>query len=189
MDKDGYLELILGPMFSGKSTKLIQYIRKYKTLKYSMIIIKPNIDTRYTANNEICTHDYVKENCIVYGMNELHNIYNEKLYNTTKIIIIEEGQFFNNIYDIIKKMVDDDKKIIYISALNGDSNRNIFGDIYKLIPICNNIVFLKSLCIECNDGTLGIFSKRLINSKEQIAVGGSNEYIGVCRKHYLNDNI
>ena len=60
----GYLELILGPMFSGKSSRLIQIIRKYKILNHSILVIKPVIDKRYSENSEIVTHDKISEKCV-----------------------------------------------------------------------------------------------------------------------------
>lgn len=184
---NGYLNLIIGPMFSGKSTRLIQYIRQYKTLNYPMIIVKPSIDTRYTVSDELCTHNFEKESCISYATGDLENIFKEKDYATSKIIIIEEGQFFSNLCEIIKKMSDVDKKIVYITALNGDSNRELFGDIYKLLPLCDNIEFMQSLCIKCSDGTLGVYSKRYSSNHDQVCVGGSSVYQAVCREHYFVD--
>jgi thymidine kinase len=182
----GYLNLILGPMFSGKSTRLIEYIRKYKTLGLDMLIIKPSIDIRYTDINEICTHNSEKEKCISFEINKLNDIFDLESYQNTNLIFIEEAQFFSNIYEIIKKMTDTDKKIVYLSALNGDSNRELFGDIYKLIPLTDNIEFLQALCTICNDGTNGVYSKRLTTNTSQIFVAGMGEYQAVCRKHFLD---
>lgn len=183
--KEGFLNLIIGPMFSGKSSRLIQYIRQYKTLGSKLIVIKPSLDTRYTNSNEICTHNHDKESCIIYDKNTLNNIFNDMYYDEYDVIIIEEGQFFSNLYDIVKKMTDIDKKKVYISALNGDSNRKNFGEIHKLIPLADNIEFLQSLCIDCRDGTLGIYSKRITDESSQILVAGNNKYKAVCRKHYF----
>jgi thymidine kinase len=181
----GYLNLILGPMFSGKSTRLIEYIRKYKTLGLEMIVIKPSIDIRYTNINEICTHNLDKEKCISINIDNLDDIFKLDLYKKTQVFFIEESQFFNNTFNIIKKMTDNDNKIVYLSALNGDSNREIFGEIHKLIPLADNIEFLRALCTICNDGTDGIYSKRLSNDKCQIFVAGVDKYQALCRKHYL----
>jgi thymidine kinase len=183
---NGYLNLIIGPMFSGKSTRLIHYIRKYKTLKFNMIVIKPSIDNRYTESNEICTHNFDKESCISYATNELGNIFNDSSYTNAKIIIIEEGQFFTSLYEHIKKMTDIDKKIVYVTALNGDSKRELFGDVYKLLPLCDNIEFMQALCIKCSDGTLGVYSKRILNNDNQVCVAGADVYQAVCREHYFN---
>ena len=119
---NGYLHLILGPMFSGKSTKLIQYINKYKTLNKKLLIIKPSIDNRYTTSANICTHDMQIQNCICIDHSNLDTLFNLDTYSTSSIIIIEEGQFFDNLFENINQMLSD-RKTIYISALNGDSNR------------------------------------------------------------------
>jgi len=183
---NGYLNLIIGPMFSGKSTRLIHYIRKYKTLQFEIMVIKPSIDNRYTESNEICTHNFEKESCISYEPNNLSDIFNNSNYTNSKIIIIEEGQFFTSLYDNVKKMTDIDKKIVYVTALNGDSERKLFGDVYKLLPLCDNIEFMQALCICCSDGTLGIYSKRShSNNNNQICVAGPSIYQAVCREHYF----
>ena len=106
-------------------------------------------------------------------------------YITSKIIIIEEGQFFTNLYEIVKKMSDVDKKIVHVTALNGDSNRELFGDIYKLLPLCDNIEFMQSLCMKCSDGTLEVYSKRNSNDHNQVCVGNASVYQAVCREHYF----
>jgi thymidine kinase len=172
-------------MFSGKSTRLIEYIRKYKTLGLDMLVIKPSIDVRYTDINEICTHNSEKEKCISLDINNLNDIFKLELYADTHLIFIEEAQFFSNIYDVVKKITDTDNKIVYLSALNGDSNRELFGEIYKLIPLADNIEFLQALCTVCNDGTDGIYSKRLSDNTSQIFVAGAEQYQAVCRKHFL----
>lgn len=185
----GFLNLIIGPMFSGKSTRLIHYIRKYKTLNFPMMVIKPSIDTRYTDSSEICTHNFEKESCISYGVDSLKEIFTDEHYESSKIIIIEEGQFFSSLYDHVKQMTDIDKKIVYVTALNGDSNRQLFGDVYKLLPLCDNIEFMQALCIQCSDGTFGIYSKRYDEkaSKDQVCVAGSSVYHAVCREHYFDN--
>ena len=180
---NGYLNLIIGPMFSGKSTKLIQYIKKYKTLNKKLMIIKPSIDNRYTESSDICTHDMEKQSCITIDKDRLSDIITNIDYTQSEIIMIEEGQFFTNLYQTIVQMLTDNK-IIFISALNGDSNQELFGEIYKLISICDNIEFLQALCLDCADGTPAIFSKRLSTDQTQILVAGSTEYKAVCRKHY-----
>lgn len=184
-DERGYLELILGPMFSGKSTQLISHIRKYRTIGTKIMIIKPSTDSRYDSLNEICTHNLDKEECTVFSHNELYKIFNNSNYIQARLIAIEEGQFFKDIYEIVKHMVDEDKKIVYVTALNGTFKRELFGDIHKLLSICDNIDFKQALCVECNDGTAGVFSKRIIHDDTQVIVGGSECYKAVCREHYF----
>ncbi len=70
-------------------------------------------------------------------------------------------------------------------GLDGDSDRNNFGHIHKLIPLADDIMKLKALCSVCNDGTPGIFSKKISNSSNQIDIGSTDKYIAVCRSCYL----
>jgi thymidine kinase len=191
----GELIMIIGPMFSEKTTRLIQYINKYKTLGMKQLIVKPSIDTRYTKNNELCSHNMERENCITFKIDKLNEIFLNSDYKDSQVIIIDEAQFFTNIFEVVKYMVEYDNKKVYIAALNGDYNRELFGDIYKLLPICNNIEFMTALCIECRNGTPGIFSKRIIREEseeqeqeqEQVCVAGNDRYNVVCRYHYKSN--
>jgi thymidine kinase len=185
LNKEGSLNLIIGPMFSGKSTRLIQYIRSYKILGFPIIVVKPSLDKRYTELNEICTHNYDKESCMCYDKDCLNDIFKNNDYKKSNIIIIEEGQFFSNLFNIVKKMTDIDKKVVYVTGLNGDSNRELFGEIYKLMPLADNIELLHALCMDCKDGTNAIYSKRIVSDNNQILIDGKKSYKAVCRKHFL----
>jgi len=72
-------------------------------------------------------------------------------------------------------------KKVYVGGLDGDFERKKFGAILDLIPLCDKVTKLTSLCSQCKDGTPGIFSMRLTNEVEQTVVGSDN-YIPVCRK-------
>jgi thymidine kinase len=182
----GYLKLILGPMFSGKSTKLIELIRKYKIIKYKIMIIKNAIDNRYSDVSEIVSHNKDSEPCIcLSNLNDLFNNnsqYNQQ-YNESKVIFIEEAQFFNDLYSFVQKAIKDNKTI-FVVGLNGDSNQKNFGDIHRLLPLCDDIELLKACCKICMDETPALFSKRISLDESQVYVGGGDEYIPVCRRHF-----
>jgi thymidine kinase len=74
-------------------------------------------------------------------------------------------------------------KKVYIAGLNGDSNKNLFGNLYKLISHADEIIFLKALCKICKDGTLAIFSKKMVDNQMQVEIGGVELYYPVCRDH------
>ena len=172
----GYLELILGPMFSGKSSRLIQIIRKYKVLKHSILVIKPDIDKRYSDNSEIVTHDKISEKCVTCtNLDEIKDI------NEYQIIIIEEGQFFPDIFEKVKEWCKTKK--VYVAGLNGDASQNLFGNLFKLLPLADEITFLKALCKVCNDGTPAIFTRKNIANNQIVEVGGDDMYQAVCRIH------
>jgi thymidine kinase len=173
----GYLELILGPMFSGKSSRLIQIIRKYKILKKSILVIKPIIDNRYSNNSVIVTHDKITEDCVSrFKLSEVLDI------DKYDVIIIEEGQFFPDIYERVIEWCKIKK--VYVAGLVGDANKNLFGNLYLLFSHADEIVFLKAMCKFCGDGTPGIFSKKLIKNELVVEVGGDDMYQAVCREHY-----
>jgi thymidine kinase len=179
------LHLILGPMFSGKSTRLINHIRTFTMLEYTVFIIKPDIDKRYTTLPEICTHDQMKHNCHMVPMDAYESILDTPEYKKANVVMIEEGQFFVHIYKLVRHMLDIDKKRIFVTALNGDSQRELFGDIYKLLPLCHTMELLQALCMQCKDGTPAVYSKRKLNFDQQIQVAGNDVYEAVCGKHFI----
>ena len=85
----------------------------------------------------------------------------------------------------MKVAVEDHNKHVIVIGLDGDSDRNNFGQIHKLIPLCDDITKLKALCSLCKDGTSGIFSKKIVDSDMQVLVGSTDKYMAVCRSCYL----
>jgi len=181
INNKGSLLLILGCMFSGKSTAIIHYARKYKAIKKKILIIKHIYDNRY-ADNHISSHNLDKEPCIT--MNDLNNSFDDDKYKNADIIIIEEAQFFKSLVIPINKMVDIHNKTVIVCGLNGDFKRNNFGDIRNLLPYVDNIHYCKALCSICNNGTEAIFSKKITDNNNQVDIGSNDSYIPVCREHY-----
>ena len=177
----GRIDIIMGCMFSGKSTEIIKTINRYRVLGKKIMIINHKSDTRYKENS-IVTHDKISVDSIC--VSNLDTIKNDTEYNTSDVIVIEEGQFFGDLYEFATTASDIDNKIVIVAGLDGDSNRNQFGDILKLIPHCETVIKLHALCVKCKDGTPACFSKRLINNDSQVLIG-VDEYIAVCRYHYL----
>lgn len=177
--KDSYLELILGPMFSGKTSKLIEIYKQCVFCNMKILVINHSSDKRY---NEIMlsSHDNIMIQCI--QLQELKDINKLENYNDAKIILINEGQFFIDLYESVLMMLNNNKKI-YIAGLDGDFERKKFGTILDLVPHCDKITKLTSLCAICKDGKKAIFSKRLTQQKEQTVIGIDN-YIPVCRECY-----
>ena len=182
MEPTGKLELIIGNMFSGKSTELIRRINREKSINKKILVINFSEDNRY-SNNSVATHDQLKVNCI--KLKKLSD-FNKNLLNQYDSIFIDEGQFFIDLYSFVLELVDDYKKHVVVSGLDGDSNRNTFGEIIKLIPICDTVDKLHAYCNKCNNGRIAPFTKKIKEDGNLIDIGGSNKYIPVCRYHYLN---
>ena len=161
------LDLIIGCMFSGKSTEIIRIINRLKTINESYFLVKPLDDNRY-SKDMVQTHDNLQRKCEVRRL--LLPLFENKLYTSSTYIIIEEAQFFSDLEPFVLKAVDQDKKKLIVVGLDGDSSRNNFGSIHKIIPLCDNIIKLKALCLLCKDGTEGIFSKRISDDKGQTCI-------------------
>jgi thymidine kinase len=173
----GYLEIFIGPMFSGKTSKLIDLYKQYSFCNIPLAVINHSSDTRYD-DTMLSTHDKVMIPCIQTSY--LARITNDM--DNVEVILINEGQFFEDLYDFVVDMLKFNKKI-YVSGLDGDFKREKFGKILDLIPLCDKVTKMTSLCSLCKNGTPGLFSMRLTNEKEQMLIGSSN-YIPVCRFCY-----
>lgn len=176
------LELIIGCMYSGKSSELIKRVKRLQTIQNSYIIYNSHFDQRYGSNN-VCTHDRINLQCHV--SDKLIPQLSTEEFKLANTIFIEEAQFFQDLYEFVKISVETFNKHVIVIGLDGDSDRQNFGHIHKLIPLADDIIKLKALCLLCKDGTPGIFSKKIVNSDEQILVGSTDKYIAVCRACYL----
>jgi len=190
-----YLELIIGPMYSKKSSRLVEIYNQCKFCNISVAVINHSIDIRYDEKL-MTTHDQIKIPCIqttklidVWDYKDIDSHFNENSDRHIKlrfadVILINEGQFFEDLYEVVVDMLKSNKRV-YICGLDSDFERKKFGQILDLIPLCDKVNKLTSLCSQCKDGTPGIFSMRLTSEKQQTLVGSDN-YIPVCRKCYEN---
>jgi thymidine kinase len=181
------LDIIIGPMFSGKSFELIRRIRLLKILEKKYLVIKPKIDNRYTKDNVICTHNYDREECI-----QVKNLYDSIQPNSNfdyDTIFIDEAQFFTDLKEFVLDVLENKKINVVLAGLDGDFMRKPFGQVLELIPFSDTCVKKNALCKMCKDGTYALFSHRLSkNNGEQVLVGSTEIYTPVCRKHYVELN-
>jgi len=168
------LELIIGCMFSGKSTELIRRLKRYRALDRSILVINSSKDIRSDLP-VIQTHDKNTFECIKTDDLSSINIQGHQ------VIAIDEAQFFTGLRDFAERALSKGKHVI-MAGLDGDFEQKIFGELVGLIPMCDDVTKLHALCMRCTDGTPAPFTKRLVDSKEQELVGDSLMYIAVCRK-------
>jgi thymidine kinase len=175
------LDIIMGPMFAGKSTELIRRIRQLKVLNKQYIVLKPIIDDRY-SNNQIVSHNNDRENCVSFDT--LDNFINLVDLNNIETVFIDEAQFFPDLKVGVTHLVEVMNKNVVIVGLDGDFHREKFGQILDLIPFADTCIKQTSLCQFCGDMTPAIFSLKLNGNLNQVEVG-SDMYKAVCRKHYI----
>ena len=184
-ENSGSINLIIGCMFSGKSTETIRLIRRYNNIKGKKILVINNaMDNRY-GDSVISSHDKVQLDCI--SLSNLSDIKNKEEYIKSDVVFIEEGQFFKDLFDFVTNAADIDKKNVFVTGLDGDYKRDTFGDICRLIPHAENVTKLKALCAKCQDGTLATFTKRIVQNSKVELIGNDNIYLPVCRFHYLEN--
>ena len=177
----GHISIIIGCMFSGKSTEMIRQYKRYSSINKNVLLVNHQSDTRY-GEQVVASHDQVKVNCV--SCDNLLEIRHSILYKMADIVMVEEAQFFPHLYEFVTYAADHHQKTVIVSGLDGDFQRKPFGDILRLIPHAESVTKLRALCKVCNDGTPGCFTKRIVEGNEQKLVGGVEAYIPVCRKHY-----
>jgi thymidine kinase len=175
------LKLIVGCMFSGKSSEIIKEVNRLKVIEKSILCINSYLDKRYT-NGNISTHDknIINDTISVIKLNDL----SYDFIKNYEYIIIDESQFFDDLYEFTYEMVNKYNKHLIVVGLNGDSNKQNFGNIYKLYPEADEIKLLKALCVYCKNGTEALFSKRIVDCDNQTDIGSSEKYIPLCRQCY-----
>ena len=184
----GYLELYLGPMWSGKTSELVKIYKRSNHCDIPILAINYVDDNHYTFSM-ITTHDNISIPCVISkSLSTISDITKNKvtpIFDKAKIILINEGQFFNDILEWVKCAVDKHKKHIYICGLDGDFKRKVFGHFLELIPLCDKVTKFTTFCKHCKKHD-AIFSHRLGVETDQIIIG--NDYISVCRECYLSLN-
>jgi thymidine kinase len=176
MEKSGYLEIIIGCMYAGKTSRLISIYKRNQICNIPTIVINHIEDNRYD-NVKMSTHDKIMIPCIQTA--KLYDILkdNEEILNNN-VFIINEGQFFPDLFDFVNMLISKHNKKVYIGGLDGDFKMNKFGQILDLIPLCNKIEKLNAICTICKNEAS--FTKRLTKDTNQKIIG-TDIYIPVCR--------
>ena len=175
----GYLEIILGPMWSGKTSALLKIYRQYSFCKSKICVINYEADIRY-SRTMLSTHDKEMIPCILgVSMEEIMKNHKDEI-ETSNVILINEGQFFSDIVPFTIKMVEEERKKVYICGLDGDFKRDKIGNLLDLIPMCDKMTKLHALCSMCKDGTLAPFTFRSTCETEQVLIG-NDIYVPLCR--------
>ena len=171
------LELIIGNMFSGKSTELTRRIKRHKVVGRTVLVVDSVRDTR-DPDDVVKTHDSEKMTCL-----KTDNLI-DCLNTTSSVIAVDEAQFFTGLRDFVEQALAMGKHVI-LAGLDGDFQQMKFGEILDIIPLADEVVKLTALCMDCLDGTPGPFTKRIVHSTEQELVGSADIYKAVCRNHIM----
>ena len=171
----GWIEVICGSMFSGKSEELIRRLRRAKIAKQKVQVFKPRIDNRY-AQNQIVSHDDRRiESEPVGSAREIL----ERLKPDTEVVGIDEAQFLGmDLVDVCDRLANKGRRVI-VAGLDQDYRGLPFEPIPQLLAIAEDITKTLAVCMVC--GQPANKSQRLVKSKERILIGAEGAYEPRCR--------
>ena len=179
------LEIVLGPMFAGKSSYILSSLRRYEAIGWPVLSVTSALDIRYESD-AIHSHNHERHSAVSCEL--LSPLVLSTTFADARLIVIEEAQFFNDLYKFVEYAVDTCGKDVLVVGLDGDSERRPFGRIAEIIPLCDKITKLTAMCKRCGDGSPAIFTHRKDSADVSIIKVGSDTYEALCRKHYIELN-
>ncbi len=172
----GWVEVIVGPMFSGKSEELIRRLRRAEIARQRVQIFKPIIDARYTKN-EIVSHSGlgIRSDNVSTAAEVL-----EQVLPRTEVVGIDEAQFLGEgIVEVCAKLADMGKRVI-VAGLATDYLGRPFEPMPRLLAVAEEITKLLAICVRC--GNPAVHTQRLVASEDLIVVGATGAYEARCRR-------
>lgn len=180
----GYLGLVCGPMFSGKTSLLASWWYKLHTIAHvPTLILNHASDVRFSNEQDICTHDGRAVPCTM--VNRLEECEDLVEYVQSRCVLINEIQFFDSV-EWVKRAVEEQGKTVICFGLDGDFQRRPFANnwVQHLCPLADTITKLSALCTQCKRRSAP-FSLRLDSTNtQQVSVGGVESYAPRCRGCY-----
>ena len=177
----GWIEVIAGSMFSGKTEELIRRMRRAEYAGQNVEIFKPATDIRYDEEN-VVSHDRreIRSTPVETSNNIL------LLTGDTEVVGIDEAQFFDDgLVDVCNTLATQGKRVI-IAGLDMDFTGKPFGPMPALMAIAEYVTKVHAICMRC--GNLAQYSYRKIKSDELVLLGEVDEYEPLCRKCYTAAN-
>jgi thymidine kinase len=173
----GFIEVVCGPMFAGKTEELIRRIKRLEYAKQSVLVFKPKIDNRYDAKQEIVSHNLSKKpSIVVESSDEIYQYLNKDI----DAVVIDEAQFFDSgIIKVAEKLADRGVRVI-IGGLDRDFRGEPFGPMPELLARAEFVTKLTAICVK--SGLPATRTQRIINGKPAdfndptILVGAQESY-------------
>lgn len=175
----GWIELICGSMFSGKTEELIRRLNRAKIAKQKVEIFKPGIDVRYDE------HDIVSHNKNSIRSTPINTAEEILLYGgDCDVVGIDEAQFFDEgIIDTVNKLANAGKRVI-VAGLDMDSTGKPFGPMPKLMAIAEYVTKVHAICMKC--GNIAHYSFRKVANEKQVMLGEHDTYEARCRSCFIS---
>lgn len=171
----GWLEVITGSMFSGKSEELIRRLRRAQIARQKVQVFKPEVDARY-SHQHIVSHSEMKlPSQAVRSAGEIL----ATVAMDTEVIGVDEGQFFDqDLVRVVNQLADQGKRVI-VAGLDMDYLGRPFEPMPALLATAEDITKTRAICMQC--GSPATYTQRLIASRERVVVGAADAYEARCR--------
>ena len=180
-NKKGWIEVVVGSMFSGKTEELIRRLKRAKIAGQKVEIFKPATDTRYDEE-DVVSHD--NNSIRSTPVDNSNNIL--LLTADTEVVGIDEAQFFDaGLPEVCNTLANQGKRVI-VAALDMDFAGKPFGPMPNLMAVAEYVTKVHAICMRCGD--LAQFSYRKIKSDDLVLLGEKDEYEPLCRKCYNEAN-
>ena len=177
--RSGWIEIITGCMFSGKSEELIRRLKRAQIANQSIICFKPVKDDRY-ADEQVVSHDSNAQDSI--AIVESSEIF-KHITPLTTVVGIDEGQFFDMaVIEAANDLANNGKRVI-IAGLDQDFMGKPFEPMPQLLSIAEFITKTHAICVKC--GATANYSQRTFESNERVEVGAGGKYEARCRKCFI----
>ena len=171
---NGWIEVICGSMFSGKTEELIRRLRRAEFAKQDLILFKPSVDIRYSEKNVI-SHRGTEFNAVLVSSSKeiLDTVKNQK------VVAIDEAQFFDDqLVEVASELAGRGIRVI-LAGLDMDYTGTPFGPMPALLASAEYVSKVHAICVSC--GNLAQFSNRLVADTDQVMLGAVEEYRPLCR--------
>jgi thymidine kinase len=173
--RTGWIEVIAGSMFSGKTEELIRRLNRARIAKLHVGIFKPSLDTRYHASDIVSHNDSAIASIPVAQATDIL-----PLTTDCDVVGIDEAQFFDPaIVDVCQQLADQGKRVI-MAGLDMDFAGKPFGCIPQLMAIAEFVTKVHAICVVCGD--VAHYSYRLVPSQERVLLGETDSYEARCRR-------
>lgn len=176
----GAIEVVCGPMFSGKTEELIRRVRRAQIARQKIQIFKPGIDDRYHETDVVSHSSQAVKAIPVKDSIEIL----QRLYDSTRIVAIDEVQFFDeNIVKVVTKLARRGIRVI-CAGLDQDYRGLPFGPMANLLCVADEVVKVHAICTVCGCPATKTYRKPNVQSKDQVLVGETDLYEARCRSHF-----
>jgi len=176
----GWIEIICGSMFSGKTEELIRRLNRALLAKQHVEIFKPKVDTRFHESNVVSHNENIIRSTAVSFANDIL-----LLAGNCDVVGIDEAQFFDKeVVNACCKLANTGKRVI-VAGLDMDFEGNPFGPMPELMAAAEFVTKVHAICMKC--GGVASYSYRLVNQKEQVVLGEQGEYEARCRKCFFDE--